>query len=372
MAVLEQRAAPHGNGRLGGLEEGEEVGNVFVGKLGTQEVAQDVLVGGVAQGHGIEVVGVHELVEHVGTEHHGFGNAHFHALQLVEVGMALDDVVEEGQSAPFSAQRAVADACEVAVGVEAVAVEERHHADVLHAAVLHNGVENNLAVGIHVFQLVPRHRLEERRHGEDGAGGEPAAHVVARDVVEHAVVGNVEDVVLQLLEVSHAHHLLVGGGVAEDEVAEAEVLGQDVAQVDVHLLRILVHIPDADAHVLGFLAVHHLGALHDERNVFVALADGAEELEAGLGILHHGLSGLAMHGEAAIANHAKRIVVVFVIELPGLVVGACQHHLRPAPHAQGGAMGVQRLGGEALALRQYIAVEVGQHRGIVPDAVFHQ
>ena len=88
-------------------------------------------------------------------------------------------MVDEGQAAPFAAQRAVADAGEVGVAVEAFALEHRHHALVLHAAVADDGVEDDLAVGIHVLQFMPGDVLEECRHGEDSSCTEPTAHVVA-------------------------------------------------------------------------------------------------------------------------------------------------------------------------------------------------
>ena len=94
--------------------------------------------------------------------------------------------------------------------------------------------------------------------------------------------------------------------VAEDEVAEAEVLGHDVSQVDVHLLRVLVHVLETFAQ--GPFAVGGLGTLHDERDVFVALADGMQQLETGFGVLlglggHEGMRVGRFehaHGETAV------------------------------------------------------------------------
>ena len=144
---------------------------------------EDDIVGSVAQGDSPQVVRVHELVEEVGTEHDRLRYLHGGVLKLVELGVALDDVVEECQATALAAQRAVANAGEVGVTVELQAVEDGHHADVLHVAVLHDGIEDDLAVGIHILQLVPRDGFQELRDGEDGTGAEPAAHVVAGDVV---------------------------------------------------------------------------------------------------------------------------------------------------------------------------------------------
>ena len=91
-------------------------------------------------------------------------------------------------------------------------------------------------MGVDVLQLVPRDMLEEGRDGEYRPRAEPSADVVAADVIEHRVLRYLEDVVLQLLQRAHAEHLLVGRGVAEDEVAEAHVLLHETVEVDVHLL----------------------------------------------------------------------------------------------------------------------------------------
>ena len=155
--------------------------------------------------------------------------------------MRLDDIVEEGEATPLAPERAVADAREVGVAVELATVEDRHHADVLHVAVLHNGVEDDLAVRVNVLQPMPRDLLQELAHGEDGTGAEPARDVVARDVVEHGVGRDLEDVVLQLLQRADARYLLVGVRVAEHEVAKAHVLLDEVAQLHGEHLGVLVH-----------------------------------------------------------------------------------------------------------------------------------
>ena len=276
MGVLEQRTGTHGDRRLHGIEEREEVGYQRVGQLSTEEVLQDDLVRSVAEGDGIEIVLLHELVEEVGAKHDGLRYRHLGTLILVQLGVALDNAVEEGQAAALAAERALADAGKVGIAVELQSVEDGHHADVLHAAVLHDGVEDNLPVGIDILQLVPRDVLQEGRHGEDGAGREPAAHVVAHDVVAERVGGNLEDIVLQVLQRGDAGNLLVGVRVAEDEVAEAHVLLHQVVQVDVHLRRVLVN--EVEALGLCLLAVDALLRVENQRHVLVALPDFAQQL----------------------------------------------------------------------------------------------
>ncbi len=91
-------------------KKGEEVGYQRIGQLRMQEVPQDLIVAGIAQSYRIEIVAHHELVEDIGTEHHGLRNLHGGILILVELRMALDDVVEEAKTSALSAQRSLADA----------------------------------------------------------------------------------------------------------------------------------------------------------------------------------------------------------------------------------------------------------------------
>ena len=104
VGIFEQRTGTDGDRTLRCLEEGEEVGYQRIGQLRMEEVLQDFIIAGIAQGYRIEIVAHHELVEDIGTEHHGLRNLHGGILILVELGMALDDVVEEGKSPALSAQ----------------------------------------------------------------------------------------------------------------------------------------------------------------------------------------------------------------------------------------------------------------------------
>ncbi len=286
--------------------------------------------------------------------------------------MPLNDIVEESQSTPFASQRAVADACEVAVRVEAVAAEQRHNTLILHVTILHYGIEDNLAVGINILQLVPGHRLQKRRHRENGTRREPTADVVARDVEQHRVVGYGEDVVLQLLEVAYAAYLLARHRVAEDEVAKPEVLFKDMPEVDVHLLRVLVN--ELEALGKSTLAVLRFRTLHYQGQILVAAAYLLQQFESRLRVLlqHMGIAVAALHGETAVGDNAQRIVMILLVELHRLLIVTRQHHLRASAHAHRGTVGVQCLGGETLTLSQNIIIKVGQHAAIEPYVVFHK
>ena len=70
------------------------------------------------KGYLIQIVGIHKLVEHIGTEHDGLGNGNTGILELFELGVMLHQIVDESQSAPFASQRTVADTGKVGVAVE--------------------------------------------------------------------------------------------------------------------------------------------------------------------------------------------------------------------------------------------------------------
>ena len=365
VGVFKEAAAAYGYGGVHHLQEGFEVAQQPHGQPGTLEVPQYLLVRDVAQGYLVEFVGVHELVEDVRAQHHGLRYAHLYAGVLVEVGVPLQDVVDEGQSAPLAAEAAVADAGEVGVLVEPLPLEYRHHALVLHPAVCHDGIQYYLPVCVHVLQAVPRDVLQELGDGEQGAACQPAAHVVVADVVEQALSGHRHDVVLQVLEVVQPYHLLHRVGVAEDEVAEAEELQHEVPEVEVHLLRVLVY-EMCLALACQFLAVA-LRRVHDEGDVGVVAAYRAEQLEAGFLVLCAAL----VHGEAAVADDTQRVVRELGIQGPRLVVVACQHYLGPSPHAQCLKARVQGLGRKLQALLQHELVQAWQYAAVEAYAVLH-
>ena len=98
-------------------------------------------------------------------------------------------------------------------------------------------------------------------------------------MIEHGVAWDLEDVVLQFFQAADAHHLLVCPGITEDEISEAHVLFEQVAEVHAHLLRVLVY--ESEAFRFRLLPVVALRALYDQGQVFVFLSDGTEQLQSG-------------------------------------------------------------------------------------------
>ena len=65
-------------------------------------MVQYLCIGGIAQGKRVEVVARHELVEHVGTQHHGTGDAYGDAVEIVAHRVVLDDGVYKCQTATLA------------------------------------------------------------------------------------------------------------------------------------------------------------------------------------------------------------------------------------------------------------------------------
>ena len=55
-------------------------------------------------------------------------------------------------------------------------------------------------------------------------------------MIKHGIIGDFEDVILQILERLDANNLLMCLGIAEDKVAEAHVFLHNQAQIKAHLL----------------------------------------------------------------------------------------------------------------------------------------
>ncbi|CDD51019.1 conserved domain protein [Bacteroides sp. CAG:875] len=364
MGVFQQTGRTDGNGSLDGIEEGEKVFHQTVGQLGPEESLQNHVVGGIAQGYLVQLVGVHELIEHIGTKHHGFRNHDRGVFKLVELGMTLHHVIDKGQSAPLASQRAVADAGKIGITVETVALEHGYHALVFHLAVFHDGFENNLPMCVDVLKGFPRNLFQELGHREDGTRIQPARDVVAADVVEEGFGRNGENHVLKFLQVMNAGHFLQGMGVAEDEVAETEIVRHGFAQIDVHLLGVLI-----DEHGIqfrGISAVAFFGRLKNQGNKWITATYLAQQAYPCFRVVY------ASTGKTGIGNDAQHVVLVLVIQVHGFLVRTGQHDFRTTAHAQRTLVLVQGFGGKLLALAEHELVEIGQHGRIEADRIFHE
>ena len=166
-------------------------------------------------------------------------------------------------------------------------------------------------------------------------------------MIKERLGGHGKEDILQLFQVLHTGYLFARLRVAEDEVAEAEVVHHGTAQVHVHLLGVLV---DEGRAVFGGIGgILRFAALDDQRHEGVFLADGRAELDAAQSILRAAFC----LGEADVGDDAQQVVLILLINAVGLVVRACQDNLGTASHAQGALVGIQGFGAELLALLQH-------------------
>ena len=192
-------------------------------------------------------------------------------------------------------------------------------------------------------------------------------------MVEHRVVGNLEDIVLQFLQRSHTTHLFMGLRIAEDEVAESHVFFYHLSQVNIHLLTVLVD----EVKALGFClcAVFAFATLQNEWHIFIALAYLAQQFQSSLSIaiLHLcQLSVWGMHGESGIADDAQGIFMILLIDAHRILVVGGKHHFGASSFALCCSMWIERFGRESLTLCQNIVVEVGQYRGVETYIVLYE
>ena len=283
MRVLEQRRRSDCQRAVDNLGDGQQILTHSIRKFRSQKAVQNLLVGNVGQRHGIEVVERHELVEYVGAEHHGAWYGYRDTVEIVAFGILLDNRIYKRQAAPLSSERALTYAGKVAVGVETVLAELRHHAAVFHLAILHDQIEEKL------FYLKSLRNVAKAVPGDDIGDGEhrtriePAGYVVAAGVIVQSFVGNLKQSLLHFVERMYAHYFRPVMWVAHHEVAETEIMGDLFAEIHRELLGCLVKKNTIE--LFDILGVGHFGRLHDNRQIGIARTHKARESQTCLLVL---------------------------------------------------------------------------------------
>lgn len=101
--------------------------------------------------------------------------------------------------------------------------------------------------------------------------------MVAADMIKHGVVGDLEDIVLQLLQTVDTQYLLMRLRVAEYEVAKSHMFLQYMLEFHTHSLGVLVD--EKEAIGLSLLTVVALRTFDDKRDILVLLADSSHQLQ---------------------------------------------------------------------------------------------
>ena len=325
---------------------------------------KDFFVRGVAESDGVEPVALHELVENVSTQHHCAGDGDGDSVEVVADRIFLDYGVDESQAAPLASERTLSDSREVRIVVEAVFLENRHHAAVFHLPVFHNQVEEKLSYLRGILEVAEAMVFDYLRNREHGARVEPAGYVVERGVPVEGLGRDIEYVFLKVLERFYAENLLAAFRIADYEVAEAEIVDDGFAEVDGEFLRVLVDESATDFD--DVVGVFNLGAFDDERQIGVTLTKLACEPYASLRVLD------ALAHEGHVAYYTEDMVTVAVVEFKRLLIIAGKHHFWTSAHAQHLLMLVERLGRELARLLEYEFVDNRQNRRIESHRVLDE
>ena len=188
--------------------------------------------------------------------------------------------------------------------------------------------------------------------------------MVAGGVVEHRGHRDGAQLLLQGIHVAGPGDLLARL-VPEDEVAEAQVLVEEVGQLGAQGGGVLVQEAGVQGGGPGLLV--GIGGLQQGRQVGVALLDRLDQFDPGLAVDHPVL------GVLPVGDDAEQVVLVFVRELDRLLVGGGQEHLGPHPHGQDAGHAVDvALHRQPQGLLEDLPVEDRQVAGVVADAVLDQ
>ena len=166
--------------------------------------------------------------------------------------------------------------------------------------------------------------------------------MVAREVEDQRVVGDLKHFRLQILQVFDVHNLLLGVRIDDHEIAKTKAAHDARPQILRIALRVL--IDERGVQLLGVDRVARLGRLQDKRNDQAGLSHILPELIARVGIFR------PIAHEAHVGDDAQHVVAILVEDAHRLLVGASQLDLWAATHAQHALVFVEGLLGEHLAL----------------------
>ena len=168
------------------------------------------------------------------------------------------------------------------ITVETVTLEDGHHPTVLHLTILYNGLEDDLPVTIHILKRIPGNLFQEFSRREHGTGIKPTGYVVALDMIKERLSGYRENDVLQFLQIAHSCYFFQCIRITENEIAETEVVGNDVTQIHIHLLGILIH--EAGSIAIHIILVLHFCRLKNQGHKQVVLTDFSHQLDTCHGV----------------------------------------------------------------------------------------
>ena len=317
-------------------------------------------VGVVEDGLRQQVVLAHEIVEDIGPQHQGARDGDRHPGVFPRVEVPGQDAVHEGQAAGLAADGAAADDAELGI----VLVKRTGIGDDGAAAAGDAGRRDQLLqprprrLGIGGEGLA--HRVGQ---GELGAGAQPAVQVAAGERRLHGAVRQLAGGREKLVQVGDAlASIRFRSG--DHQVAEAELAGKEALQVAQQGRRILGQEGDAGA------------GGHGLRSFVARLQQHGQARFPGAHRFHEADPRLRVDGpvagKAGVGDDAQELVLEFLEDGRGLLVGRGQVHARPGvlaqqPLREGEVLLEQRFGQVAQHGKNK-----GQVGGIEVDGVLDQ
>ena len=171
---------------------------------------------------------------------------------------------------------------------------------------------------------------------------------------------------MQLLQIPDAGNLLPGIRIPENKITKTKIIGNDTAQINVHLLGVLV---DKAGTILGCIRrIFRFGRLDNQRNKRIILTYLRTQLDTCQTVF---LSPFHFR-ETDVSDYPQYIILILMIDLHRLLIRTCQHYFRTSAHTKRTLVCIQGFGREFLTLLQHELIQIRQNGRIETNAIFHQ
>ena len=188
--------------------------------------------------------------------------------------------------------------------------------------------------------------------------------MISREMINQRVVGDPEDLPLQVLQVLDTHDLLLGLRVQDHEITKTKTLHDLLTQILRVALRVLVD--KRGAQLLRINLVTRLRRLEDERDDQSRLPNVLTKLITRIRIFYPGPH------ETHVRDNAQHVILVLLEDADRLLISTGQLDLGTATHTQRLLVTVQRLLGEHLALLEHELIKMRQGGRIETHRILDQ
>ncbi len=273
----------------------------------------------------------------------------------------LEDRVDEGDRPPLAADRAGAEADERAIGLLLERREVRDGTDVLLPPRRAQHAQEVLAEPLRVLELLDAPRAQLAREHEHPSRHQPRREVIALRMKDQRRVRDLGEDVLHLVHVAGATDLRPIRE-TKDEVPEAEIVAQEVADVSEDVRRALVG--ERDVELVGPGRGTGLGGLEQDRQVGHREAPRpGHQLEARLRI------DLTAARKPNVRDHREQVVAVVLERADRLLEVDRQEDLGTRAHPHALVQVIDALGHQRTRLSDQLEIEQREEHRVVADRV---